>query len=185
MLHGRVARPPVIGATVGAVEDTAARALPGVVTVLHEDDFVGVVADNACRRRRGSERASITWHQPERLVQQAESRRCSTRHGGTELQATPATSRGRFARPAPILTAEYRTGFASQAPIEPQVGVADVRADSATVYAPTQASVRPARRCRRDLLGLKAEQVDGCPDLARGRLRSQKRFRCGASKPPG
>src|SRR5947207_2514629 len=47
MLHGAMARPPVRGATVRGVEAKAARAMPGVVAVVHDGDVVGVVADRA------------------------------------------------------------------------------------------------------------------------------------------
>ncbi len=166
MLHGRVARPPVIGATVEAVDDTAARALPGVVTVLHEDDFVGVVAETPTGAAEALSALRITWHQPERLVQQADIAALLDPAGGTELKRSGNVERVLRGQ-AQILTAEYRTGFANQAPIEPQVGVADVRADSATVYAPTQGPFG-LRDDIAGLLGLKAEQVEVVPTLLGG-----------------
>ncbi|HEX5401653.1 MAG TPA: molybdopterin cofactor-binding domain-containing protein [Pseudonocardiaceae bacterium] len=44
-LFGRVLRPPSRGARLLNVDDTRVRALPGVVTVVHDGDFVGLVAD--------------------------------------------------------------------------------------------------------------------------------------------
>ncbi len=44
MLHGRVVRPPEVGATVGSVDEGSIRDLPGVVKIVVKGNFVGVVA---------------------------------------------------------------------------------------------------------------------------------------------
>jgi CO/xanthine dehydrogenase Mo-binding subunit len=44
MLHGRVLRPPSYRATLQRFDAAAARALPGVVAVVQENNFIGVVA---------------------------------------------------------------------------------------------------------------------------------------------
>src|SRR6185369_969504 len=45
MLHGRVARPPSVGATVASVEESSVAGMPGVVKVVVKKNFVGVVAE--------------------------------------------------------------------------------------------------------------------------------------------
>ena len=45
MLHGRVIRPPRYGSTLDSVDEAAARALPGVVAVVRDGSFLGVVAE--------------------------------------------------------------------------------------------------------------------------------------------
>src|SRR5262249_61188046 len=44
MLHGRVVRPPAVGATLRAVDETSVRDVPGVVKVVIRNNFVGFVA---------------------------------------------------------------------------------------------------------------------------------------------
>ncbi len=44
MLHGRVLRPPSYRATLVSLDDAAVRALPGVVAIVRECNFIGVVA---------------------------------------------------------------------------------------------------------------------------------------------
>ncbi|HSN20587.1 MAG TPA: molybdopterin cofactor-binding domain-containing protein, partial [Usitatibacter sp.] len=44
MLHGRVLRPPSPGATLAALDESAARAMPGVVGVVRDGSFAGVLA---------------------------------------------------------------------------------------------------------------------------------------------
>ncbi|HEY4921825.1 MAG TPA: molybdopterin cofactor-binding domain-containing protein [Xanthobacteraceae bacterium] len=44
MLHGRVVRPPRYGSRLDSVDDAAAKAMPGVVAVVRDGSFLGVVA---------------------------------------------------------------------------------------------------------------------------------------------
>ena len=45
MLHGRVVRPPRPGSRLGALDDAPVRELPGVVSVVRDGSFVGVLAE--------------------------------------------------------------------------------------------------------------------------------------------
>jgi nicotinate dehydrogenase subunit B len=45
MAHGRVVRPPRYGAKLNSVDEAAARALPGVVAVVRDGSFLGVVTE--------------------------------------------------------------------------------------------------------------------------------------------
>jgi len=57
MLHGRVVRPPEVGATVASVDEESVKQVPGLVKVVARNDFVGVIAESSgrqCRPRAGS-----------------------------------------------------------------------------------------------------------------------------------
>ena len=45
LLHARVLRPPSPGATLTALDETKAKAVPGVVAVVRDGSFAGVVAE--------------------------------------------------------------------------------------------------------------------------------------------
>ena len=45
MLHGRVVRPPRYGSTLESVDDAAVKSMPGVVKVVRDGSFLGVVAE--------------------------------------------------------------------------------------------------------------------------------------------
>src|SRR5258706_2326691 len=45
MLHGRVVRAPRYGSKLDGVDEAAARAMPGVVAVVRDGSFLGVVAE--------------------------------------------------------------------------------------------------------------------------------------------
>ena len=45
MVHGRVVRPPRYGATLESVDEAAVKAMPGVIAVVRDGSFLGVVAE--------------------------------------------------------------------------------------------------------------------------------------------
>ena len=71
MLHGRVVRPPAIGAKLEKVDDSAARKIPGVARVVREGDFLGVVATSEWDAIRGADALKVTWSKSETLPDQA------------------------------------------------------------------------------------------------------------------
>ena len=46
MLHGRVVRPPAIGAKLESVDEASISGIPGIVKIVREGNFLGVVAEN-------------------------------------------------------------------------------------------------------------------------------------------
>src|SRR5580704_6821373 len=65
MLYGRVIRPPSRGATLLDVRAEPARALPGVVTVVRDGSFLGVIAEREEVALRAADllRADAKWHE--------------------------------------------------------------------------------------------------------------------------
>jgi nicotinate dehydrogenase subunit B len=71
MLHGRVVRPPAIGATLESVDDSALKTIPGIVKVVREGNFLGVVASNEWDAIRGAAALKASWSKSETLPEQA------------------------------------------------------------------------------------------------------------------
>jgi len=71
MLHGRVVRPPAIGATLQSVDDSALKNIPGIVKVVREGNFLGVVATNEWDAVRGATALKTSWSKSETLPEQA------------------------------------------------------------------------------------------------------------------
>jgi CO/xanthine dehydrogenase Mo-binding subunit len=67
MLFGRVLRPPSRGAVLMAVDDAAARAVPGVVAVVRDGSFLGVVAEREENALRALEALRGTWREADSL----------------------------------------------------------------------------------------------------------------------
>ncbi len=45
MVHGRVVRPPQYGATLASLDDSKAKAIPGVIAIVRDGSFLGVIAE--------------------------------------------------------------------------------------------------------------------------------------------
>jgi len=71
MLHGRVVRPPAIGAKLESVDEGSLKGIAGVVKVAREGDFLAVVATNEWDAIRGAAALKATWSKSETLPDQA------------------------------------------------------------------------------------------------------------------
>ena len=61
MLHGRVVRPPAVGATLAAVDESSVRQVPGFVKVVVKKNFVGVVAEKPWQAIQAARALKATW----------------------------------------------------------------------------------------------------------------------------
>ena len=56
MVHGRIIRPPGVGARLRQVDETATRAMPGVIAVVRDGSFLGVIAQREEQAIRAMQR---------------------------------------------------------------------------------------------------------------------------------
>jgi nicotinate dehydrogenase subunit B len=105
MLVGAVLRPPAFGATLEALDTSAAEQMPGVI-VAHEGDFVGVAAPNRGAARRAISAIKADWHMPEMSEQ------VSWQNVHDYFKAHPAEPQGyhRWAGPAKFETGSLEAG---------------------------------------------------------------------------
>jgi len=139
MLYARLVRPPAHGATMTRVDTSGAEALPGV-TVVHEDDFVAVLAADPETAARALDRVKAEFDVPaptldtetifDHLVRVAGSP--NTPDQGGDL----ATGRVRSAQTFDVT---YENAYVAHAPMEPHTAVARVEAGTMTVWSSTQA----------------------------------------------
>src|SRR4029453_6214792 len=61
MLHGRVVRPPAVGATVVRVDEDSVAGMAGVVKVVTKGNFVGVVAEKPWQAIQAGGKLQGTW----------------------------------------------------------------------------------------------------------------------------
>jgi nicotinate dehydrogenase subunit B len=71
MLHGRVVRPPAIGAQLEAVDEASIESIPGIVKVVREGNFLGVVAQSEWSAIRAARELKATWSEWKGLPEQA------------------------------------------------------------------------------------------------------------------
>jgi CO/xanthine dehydrogenase Mo-binding subunit len=160
MLHGRMIRPPVAGASVVAVDESSIAKIPGA-KVVRKGDFIGVVAPREWDAVKASQALNVTWSQvPDPFPDQAQLydfiRKAPV--SKSDEQKKGDINAG-FAKAAKIVEAEYEWPFQSHASMGPGCAVADVKADgTATVWTGTQKPHFAAQGVA-DCLGVPVEKV--------------------------
>ena len=136
MLYARILRPPVHGAVLTQADTTAAEKLAGV-TVIRRDDLIAVVHADPEAAAFALTQIHADWRQPEATLNQDAIFEHLRTHAGAPKQVT---AKGDLATATVAKTFEtiFEKGYVAHAPIEPHAAVADVRADSATIWASTQ-----------------------------------------------
>ena len=139
MVHGRMIRPPIAGASVVSVDESSIAHIPGA-QVVRKGDFIGVVAPKEWNAIKAAQTLRVTWSDArEPFVEM--------RDLYTHIRNAPVTNRGgtdrgevdsAFARAARVVTAEYEFPFQSHASMGPGVAVADVRPEGVKVWTGTQ-----------------------------------------------
>ena len=160
MLHGRIVRPPSYGARLAALDIDAVEALPGVVKVVRDGNFLAVVAEQEFQAIRAMRllAAAAQWQEDATLPDQvrlpeallalpAKDFPILERYG-----ATPST-------PGRTLEARYTRPYLLHGSIGPSCAVAQQEADGLlTVWTHTQ-GVYPDRKAIAEMLGRPIEQL--------------------------
>ncbi|HLH26696.1 MAG TPA: molybdopterin cofactor-binding domain-containing protein [Chloroflexota bacterium] len=161
MLHGRVVRPspPQSGVTLVSVDEDSVSDVPGLVQVVRQGNWVGVVAEREENAIKAARQLKVTWSDPPGLPPQAEV--------FTLMRNTPSDDRvlaevgdvdGALASAARTLQATYEWPQQIHAMMGPDCGVADVRDGRATVWSGTQYPLGH-QRLLAQRLGLPIENV--------------------------
>jgi CO/xanthine dehydrogenase Mo-binding subunit len=160
MVHGRVVRPPAVGATLARVDEASVSRMPGVLKVVVKGNFVGVVAEKPWQAVQAAAKLQVTWTPGtglpnqrtfyEHLRQQKNSRDTLLVDSG-DVDAALAGA-------ATIVRATYLHPYHMHGSVGSSCAVADVQADRATIWSATQA-VYPLRDTTAGLLGLQPAQV--------------------------
>ncbi len=172
MLYGAVVRPSKIGARYKGADVSGAVNMPGVVRVVEEPDFVGVIAETQVQAENAKKAIRVEWEverewstqdikdmtkvgMGESLVIQ--------KNGSTQDVLSEAAEAGS----EDYLEVEFTTPIGAHAQIEPNGALASVEANSATVMISTQV-VGMTRKEVADRLGLDEDQVNVVPTFLGG-----------------
>ena len=158
LAYGKVLMPPCLGAKLVRSQAASAATQLGVIAVVEEGDFVGVVALRPGLAERALRSIQATWEEGAHASMAAlykglrASGRLEERVGVRgDVEASLAGARHGY-------SASYRTPFAAHAPIEPHAALASPQGDRIVVYAGTQ---RPFdhRKAVAEALGMPVEKV--------------------------
>ncbi len=163
MLHGKVVRPPVIGAQVISVDESSVANLPGNVRAVVRNDFVGVVADTQWQAKLAADALVVNWSAGVGLPNQQDlygyMRKQPSRDSYTVLADDVDA---RFDQAANIVSATYLTPYQMHGSIGASAAVADVQGigpdGTATIWSASQ-GVYPQRDSVAQILGIPKENI--------------------------
>jgi nicotinate dehydrogenase subunit B len=139
MVHGRVVRPPRYGSTLESIDDASVKSLPGVIAVVRDGSFLGVIAqreEQAVKAREALAKAA-KWKlgpelpDPANIHAHLKSLPNTTSEIGVK-QATVLASAGK------TLEATYTKPYLAHAPIGPSAAIAEFKDGKLSVWSHTQ-----------------------------------------------
>ncbi|MPZ19155.1 MAG: molybdopterin-dependent oxidoreductase [Luteitalea sp.] len=160
MLHGRVVRPPAVGATLVEVDESSVRDLPGLVTVVVNKSFVGVVAEREWQAIQAAKALKVTWTPGSGLPSQRDYlerlRNATPSRDGFVVSSKDVDET--LARATTVLDATYLHPFQMHGSIGASCAVADVQDPMVTIWSTTQ-SVYALRSSTAMLLSRPVENI--------------------------
>jgi nicotinate dehydrogenase subunit B len=160
MLHGRVVRPPAVGATVVSVDESSVQGLPGLVKVVVKKNFIGIVAEKPWQAIQAANKLKVTWTAGTGLPGQSDFPEHLRNQKATRdtLLVDSKDVDQRLGEAVITLKATYYHPYQMHGSVGSSCAVADVQGDKATIWSPTQA-VWYQRSTTAMVLGLKSENV--------------------------
>ena len=162
MVHGRVVRPPTVGATVASTAsdiESSVNAMPGLIKVVVKKDFVGIVCEKQWQAVQAANQVKVQWKPGPKLPPQASFYdRMRTLPSRDTYLVDSKDVDATLAKAAQVVRSTYLHPYHMHGSIGASCAVADVKADSATIWSPTQ-GVYPQRDSCAMVLGMKPQQV--------------------------
>lgn len=149
---------PVLGGKLASVDDSAARAVPGVLQVVRLPDAVAVVGEHFWAARQGLAACKITWDPgPNARLSSADlwadmDRTSQAASAAVAVQKGDVA--GAYRNAHKQVEVVYRQPFLCHAPMEPQAAVVHVTGAGAQIWCGTQVPTRAQAA---------AAKVIGCP----------------------
>jgi nicotinate dehydrogenase subunit B len=162
MLHGRVVRPPVVSSKPTNVDESSIKQIPGVVKVVQDGNFVGVVAQTEWAAIQAARALKVTWSTPSTSLpanpDELYTYLKNTKSYNDQVTVNKGNPDAAIAQASKKYEATYRWPFQLHGMLGPSCAVADVRSDSVTVWSGTQGPFR-TRKSLSDLLHIPEKNI--------------------------
>jgi CO/xanthine dehydrogenase Mo-binding subunit len=162
MLHGRVVRPPTVSTSPTGVDESGIRSIPGIVKVVRERNFVGVVAETEWAAIQAAQKLKVTWSAPQRKYPSTKQEVFDYLQNTQSEHDEEVVARGNvdavISQGEKTFDATYHWPFQIHGMLGPSCAVADVKQDSATVWAGSQGTFGTRSQVA-DLLGMPETSV--------------------------
>jgi nicotinate dehydrogenase subunit B len=157
MVHARVVRPPSAGASLRSLDSSAVERMPGVLKVVRDGRFIGVLAQGEYQAVRAAAAlaAACSWDEAATLPVQAEL------HNALEAAPSESTTileRGEPGAAGRTLSARYRKPFQLHASIGPSCAIAQLEQGQYTVWTHSQ-GVFPLRQALAEMIGVDQPRI--------------------------
>lgn len=161
MLYGAVVRPSDIGATRISVDASLAKDMPGVVAVVEEEDFVGVVARSYIEAENAKAKIEVEWDVPKVWNYKDITEKIKVGNGDSftiQIEGDPDDLLG----DPSVVRAEYYSPMGAHAQMEPNGAVASYVDGKVEIKMATQV-VKITRDEVANRLGLSSDDVNIIP----------------------
>ena len=140
MVHGRVIRPPAIGAELISYDAGTIRGIPGIVKIVHEKNFLGVVAESEWAAIKAADTLKTEWTKWEGLPDMADTYKYvrSTPVAKEEVTASSGNASRALAEAGTVLSATYEFAIYTHGSIGPSCAIAEWKDGKITCWSPTQ-----------------------------------------------
>jgi isoquinoline 1-oxidoreductase len=139
MLHGKILRPPSLGATLVSVDTSAAEGMPGVVGVFQEGDSVGLAATRVEQAEAALAAIKASWNE---AASDLTSENIHEALKTTKDQGEVVAAVGNVAQALNTVTkrvaAVIKAPYITHVPIEPMTALVWVQPDKTEVWTSTQ-----------------------------------------------
>ena len=165
MLHATVVRPQHVGATLVSADTDEAEKLPGVIKIVKQDDWVGVVAESFPQALVARRAIKPKWDIPKKWSES--DIRDMLRVGKGSKMITQKTGWALDPDDEDVISMEFTSPLGAHAQIEPNAALASVADGKATVVLSTQV-IGVTRTQVADALGFDEADVNIIPTFLGG-----------------
>jgi isoquinoline 1-oxidoreductase beta subunit len=144
MKFATLAASPVFGGKVDHVDDTAAKAIPGVQQVIVLDDLVAIVGDHMWAAKKGLDALAVTWNEGQNAQVSSsdvwEDLRAASKKDGVVAKATGDVAKG--LSQGDKFEGEFELPFLAHAPMEPMNCMVHLTPGACEIWVGTQVMTR-------------------------------------------
>ena len=162
MLHGRVVRPPVVNSKPTSVDESSIAHIAGVVKVVQEGSFLGVVANTEWSAIQAAKTLQVTWSAPGTKLPADRDQLYAYLKNTKSFRDRPVANKGNldraFAQASKTFEAVYRWPFQLHGMIGPSCAVAEVSASQVTIWAGSQGTFNTRKQVA-EMLGMPEKNV--------------------------
>jgi CO/xanthine dehydrogenase Mo-binding subunit len=159
MLHGRVVRPPAMGAKLESVDEGSIKGIP-TARVVRQGNFLAVVAENEWAAVKGARQLKATWSKWDGLPEQAKlyEHVRATKVAKDEVTSNIGNAADALGKGAKKLAATYDFAIHTHGSIGPSCAVAELKDGKLTSWSASQAT-HTLRKQLAQMLAMPVENV--------------------------